>query len=185
MTLSRRTWIFVFAALGLAACAPNPADSYVRGHGLSVADLSLRDRVAIYQEAVGGAFQVGDPSLYLVLDPRLLPRTGGYGPGSEVMTSGLQNSLLQSHIVQGTCEPATDGSKLAHCNAPMAGYVVRFSEIFQGPADTVSVNLYVQRYSTPTSVGVGQLRFERIYKLLHRATGWTAVVEGRVQLDAP
>ncbi|HEX8726079.1 MAG TPA: hypothetical protein VF737_11890 [Gemmatimonadaceae bacterium] len=175
------------ALLGVAAagCAPNPAESYVRGHGLTVADLPLRDRVAIYQEAVGGAFQVGDPSLYLLLDPRLLPRTGGYDAGSERMTSGLQNSLLKSHIVQGLCEPATEASKLAHCNAPLAGYVVRFSEVFRMPADTVSVNLYVQRYSTPTSVGVSELRFERIYKLVHLPTGWTAVVEGRVQLESP
>ena len=184
MTSPRLTWTLVFLALATAACAPNPAESYVRGHGLAVADLPLRDRVAIYQEAVGGAFQVGDPSLYLLLDPRLLPRTGGYGAGSEVMTSGLQNSLLKSHIVQSTCEPTNDEHKLAHCNAPMAGYVVRFSEVFQMPADTVSVNLYVQRYSTPASVGVGELRFERIYKLVHRPTGWTAVVEGRVQIDA-
>ncbi len=185
MISSRRTWTLVFVALATVGCAPNPAESYVRGRGLKVADLPLRDRVAIYQEAVGGAFQVGDPSLYLLLDPRLLPRTGGYDAGTETMTSGLRNSLLESHIVQGTCEPTSQGGKLAHCNAPMAGYVVRFSEVFQMPADTASVNLYVQRYSTPTSVGVGPLRFERIYKLVHRPTGWTAVVEGRVQVENP
>ncbi len=185
MTSSHVRWALVCVALATAGCAPNPAESYVRGHGLTEADLPLRDRVAIYQEAVGGAFQVGDPSLYLLLDPRLLPRTGGYGTGTGEMTSGLQNSLLQSHIVQGICQPSNDVGKLAHCNAPMAGYVVRFSEVFQMPADTVSVNLYVQRYSTPSSVGVGALRFERIYKLVHRATGWAAVVEGHVQLETP
>ncbi|MGH7670814.1 MAG: hypothetical protein ACRENQ_15115 [Gemmatimonadaceae bacterium] len=184
MTSARRVWPHVFVAMAMLGCAPNPAESYIRGHGLAVANLPLRDRVAIYQEAVGGAFQVGDPSLYLLLDPRLLPRSGGYGAGDD-MTSGLQNSLLTSHIVQGTCEPTSEGGKLAHCNAPMAGYVVRFSEIFKMPADTVSVNLYVQRYSTPASVGVGALRFERIYKLVHLPTGWAAVVEGRVQIDAP
>lgn len=184
MTFAHRSWTLAVVALAVLGCAPTPGATFVRGHGLEVADLSLRERVAVYQEAVGGAFQVGDPSLYLLLDPRLLPRTGGYGAGDD-MTSGLQNSLLASHIVQGTCQPTSVGSKLAHCNAPMAGYVVRFSDIFKMPADTVSVNLYVQRYSTPTSVGVGALRFERIYKLVHLPTGWTAVVEGRVHLDSP
>ncbi len=175
---------FGVALAMVAACGPKPEEAYVRGHGLTVADLPLHDRASIYQEAIAGAFQVGDPSLYLMLDPRLLPRTGGYGPGDDV-TSGLQNTLLKSHIVQGVCEPEGDGSKVAHCSAPMAGYVVRFSDIFRMPADTVSVNLYVQRFSTPTSTGVGRLRFERIYKLVHRPTGWAAVVEGRIQLESP
>lgn len=184
MTLKRAVRLLPALALVAAACGPKADDAFVRGHGLTVADLSLRDRAAIYQEAIGGAFQVGDPSLYLLLDPRLLPRTADFGAGEDV-TDGLRNTLLKSHIVQGTCQPAGDGSKLAHCQAPMAGYVVRFSNVFRMPGDTMSVYLYVQRYSTPTSVGVGHLRFERIYKVVRRPSGWEAVSEGRVDLGNP
>jgi hypothetical protein len=173
-----------FAALGLfgaLSCTAKKPDTFVRGHGQSIANLPLKDRIRIYQEAIGGSFQVGDPSLYLLLDPRLLPRSGGYGDGPAV-SQATQNELLKSHIVQGTCVPTGGGSKVAHCEARLPGYVIRFSDVFQGAGDTASVNLYVQRYSTPTSTGVEHLRFERIYKLVKHGAAWDAVAEGRVDL---
>lgn len=167
----------------LSACTSHKPDDFVRGHDLAPANLPLADRGRIYQEAIGASFQVGDPSLYLLLDPRFLPRTGGYGDG-DPMSQAMQNTLLKSHIVQGTCIPKGGGSgKLAHCTARLAGYVVRFSDVFQLPADTVSLYLYVQRYSTPTSTGIGPLRFERVYKVVRHGTAWDAVAEGRLKLD--
>lgn len=170
--------------VGLAAfaCGPHPEAAYVRGNGRTLADLPTRDQVAIYQEAVGGAFTVGDPSLYLLLNPRFLPRTAGLA-GGEPLGPALRNGLLDSHIVQGTCEPAvTTGSpKVAHCRAPLAGYVVRFSQILRLPADTMEVYLVVQRYSTPTSTDISRLQFERIYKVVKHPTGWEAVAEGRIE----
>lgn len=169
------------AAAGLAACAQRPQENYVRGHGLQVAQLPVRDQVAIYQEAVGGAFTVGDPSLYLLLNPRFLPRTAGQS-GGEPMSPELRNALLMSGLAQGTCEPlVTTPPKVAHCRAQLAGYVVRFSPVLRMPGDTMEVYLFVQRYSTPTSVGIDRLDFERVYKVVKHATGWDAVVEGRVQ----
>lgn len=170
-------------ALLPAACGPKPEDMYVRGRGLKVADLSLRDRADIYKEAINGSFTVGDPSLYLLLDPRLLPRTSGYAGGAPV-SSGMRNVLLKSHLVQGTCEPPVEReAKIPHCRAPMAGYLVRFSDVFRMRADTMAVYLYVQRYSTPTSVGIGRLRFEREYKVVKHGSAWEAVVEGRVDIS--
>lgn len=170
------------AALAMAsACKPKPEEAYVRGRGLAVARLPVRDQVAIYQEAVGGAFTVGDPSLYLLLNPRFLPRTAGLA-GGEPMSPTLRNAVLMSGLAQGTCEPlVTDPPKVAHCHAQLAGYVVRFSPVLQLPGDTMEVYLYVQRYSTPTSVGIERLDFERLYKVVKHATGWDAVVEGRIE----
>jgi hypothetical protein len=181
---SRSRWFGVLALASALACRANHADSYVRGHGLSAADLPLQDRVRIYEDAIGGSFQVGDPSLYLLLDPRLLPREGGYGEGPPV-SQATQNALLTSHIVQGTCVPTSGGAtKVAHCEAPLAGYVVRFSDVLRMPGDTMKVYLYVQRFSTPTSTGIDRLRFERIYKVVKHGDAWDAVAEGRVDLTA-
>ncbi len=181
----RSTTLVVLAAataLLAVACGPNPEDSYVRGRGLKVADLTLQDQAAIYKEAIGGSFTVGDPSLYLLLDPRLLPRTAGYTDGQAVGTA-MQNVLLHSHIVQGTCEPPIEREpKIPHCRAPMAGYLVRFSNVFRMRGDTMAVYLYVQRYSTPSSVGIGRLRFEREYKVVKHGNAWEAVVEGRIDI---
>ncbi|HVA56902.1 MAG: hypothetical protein WBQ26_11870 [Gemmatimonadaceae bacterium] len=177
-----RATAFGIVGLSAFACGPRPEEAYVRGQGLAVAELPVRDQVAIYQEAVGGAFTVGDPSLYLLLNPRFLPRTAGLA-GGEPLGPALRNGLLDSRIVQGTCEPAVaKGSfTVAHCRAPLAGYVVRFSQILRLPADTMEVYLVVQRYSTPTSVGISRLQFERVYKVVKHASGWDAVAEGRIE----
>ena len=182
--LARALRVAVLALLGAAAvaCGPNPEESYVRGHGLKAAELPLRDRVAIYQEAVGGAFTVGDSDLYLLLNPRLLPRTAGY-VGGEPMTPALRNDLLKTRIVQGTCEPVetTGPYKAARCNARLAGYVVRFSDILRLRGDTMQVYLFVQRYSLPGAPDASRLRFERVYKVVKHPTGWDAVAEGRIE----
>ncbi|MDE3054532.1 MAG: hypothetical protein KGL38_08655 [Gemmatimonadota bacterium] len=181
MRIAIRLALGLAALAALGACTPAAEPPFVRGTGLKVADLPVRDQVAIYQEAVGGAFTVGDPSLYLLLNPRFLPRTAGFS-GGEPLSPTLRNAILMSGLAQGTCEPlVTDPPKVAHCRAQLAGYVVRFSQVLRLPADTMEVYLYVQRYSTPTSVGIDQLDFERLYKVVKHATGWDAVMEGRIE----
>lgn len=181
MSRPRQTLVAVLVAAAALGCGAKAEDTYVRGHGLRAADLPVRDRVAIYQAAIGGAFTVGDPSLYLLLDPRLLPRTEGYA-GTAGMSQALRTALLDSHIVQGTCQPPIqDTPHIAHCQAPMAGYVVRFSEVFGIPRDTMEVYLAVRRYSTPTTVGLGRLEFERVYKVVKHGAAWDAVAEGRIE----
>jgi hypothetical protein len=181
MSPRMRVMLALAALAGAAACGSHPAAVYVRGRGLEVARLPISDQVAIYQEAVGGAFTVGDPSLYLLLNPRFLPRTAGL-EGGEPLSPTLRNAVLASGLAQGTCEPLTSTpTKVAHCRASLAGYVVRFSQVFRLPPDTMEVYLFVQRYSTPTSVGIDRLDFERVYKVVKHATGWDAVVEGRVE----
>ena len=181
---ARRLGAALLLAGALGACGHSAGDTYTRGHDLQVADLPLADRVHIYQEAIGGSFQVGDPSLYLLLDPRLLPRAGGYGDAS-ALSQATQNELIRSHIVQGTCVPTGgNAAGVAHCQAPLAGYVVRFTDVFRMHGDTMNVYLYVQRYSTPTSTGVGRLRFEREYKLVRQGSAWTAVAEGKLDVNS-
>jgi hypothetical protein len=177
-----RAGVCALVAFSAFACAPRPEETYVRGHGLTLADLPIRDQVAIYQETIGGAFTVGDPALYLLLNPRFLPRTAGLA-GGEPLGPALRDGLLDSRIVQGTCEPAvtTGALKVAHCRAPLAGYVVRFSPILRLTPDTMEVYLVVQRYSTPTSTGISRLEFERVYKLVKHRAGWDAVAEGRIE----
>ena len=183
MSCPRAALLALLVGVCLPGCTRSQPDAYVRGHDESIATLPLKDRIQIYQEVIGGAFQVGDPSLYLLLDPRLLPRTGGYGDGPAV-SQATRNELLKSHIVQGMCQPTGGDTKVAHCEASLAGYVVRLSDVFQAVHDTMVVNLYVQRYSTPSSAGVGRLRFERIYKLVKHGAAWDAVAEGRVDLGS-
>ena len=62
----------VFAAAG---CRDAPRD--YRGPGLSVATLSVGDRVGVYRAALGGAFSIDDPTLSVLVDPLLLPRSAG------------------------------------------------------------------------------------------------------------
>ncbi len=181
MSRPRQLLIAALVAITAPGCGSKTEDTYVRGHGLRVADLPVHDRVAIYQAAIGGAFTIGDPSLYLLLDPRLLPRTEGYA-GTAGMSQALRTAVLESHIVQGTCQPPIEETPhIAHCQAPMAGYVVRFSEVFRMPHDTMEVYLAVRRYSTPTTVGIGRLEFERVYKVVKHGAAWDAVAEGRIE----
>jgi len=179
-----RVALGMFVVALAAACGPRPEASYVLGRGLKTADLSVSNRAAIYQEAIAGAFTVGDPSLYLLLDPRLLPRTGGFEEG-EPMSEALRTAVLKPGIARGTCQPdlgAASAKKVAHCRASMAGYVVRVSNVFRMPGDTMEVYLFVQRYTTPTSVGIGRLRFERVYKVVRHGAAWDAVAEGRIEV---
>ena len=61
----------------LAACVANEDDHFVRGHKLRVASLTADARIAVYRAALGGAFDLHDPALTLLLDRRKLPRVGG------------------------------------------------------------------------------------------------------------
>jgi hypothetical protein len=88
MTASLRSQLrATLVALILVACAPGDEEHYVRGHGLKVASLRPNMRGAVYQAALGAAFELNDPALTLLLDRRVLSRAGGLGedgrlPGS-------------------------------------------------------------------------------------------------------
>ncbi|MFI5228697.1 MAG: hypothetical protein ACHQWU_06495 [Gemmatimonadales bacterium] len=173
----------IVSALALAVIAAGACggdDSHdVRGRGLAVAAVPADVRARIYEAALRAAFDVSDPSLSLLLDPRELPRTVGLAPGGR-LDAATVHSLTQGSVIKGRCEPALGAHGTAHCKAELPGYVVRFSPIFVLGPDSTELYVYAQKYDTPAS-GLSQtLRFERAYQVVSRGSNVRAVLEGRV-----
>jgi hypothetical protein len=163
----------------LAACAADDS-SIVRGRGLAVAALSPAEQSQIYEAAARTAFDVGDPSLSLLADARMLPRTNGLASSGR-LSDTVVAELRSRGAVKGICEPPLEGTRgTAQCKASLPGYVVRFSPIFLLGPDSTQVYVYAQKYDTPSS-GISQtLRFERAYQVVRRGDAWKAVLEGQV-----
>lgn len=178
----RRLAAVVVLAASLAACAAEEAgDGFFRGPGLRVASLPTDARVIIYDAAVREAFDVS-PDLHLLLDSTFLTRERGLEPG-KVVPRDLANALRTRGVVKGACNPlpsATRGAPV--CDAPAPGYIVRFSEIFRMPGDTVQVHLAAERYNTPTSAALEVMRFEKAYQVVGKGTTWRVARAGRVVL---
>jgi len=173
------------AALALTACAAGEDDHYVRGHNLRVASLSANAHAAVYEAAVGAAFDLHDPALTLVLDPRKLPRAGGLVDEGQV-SGPVEAALRQRGVIQGDCEPPiTDSRKTPQCKARGPGYVVRFSDVLARRGDSVEVYLFVQKFDTPSSGASESLRFERAYQLVRRGDHYVPTQEARVRETAP
>lgn len=175
-------WWAGLAALlvATAGCAEKKTgDGFVRGTGLRVTELPVPARVAIYDAAVKSAFDVG-PGLTLLLDPRLLPRTKGLGPGTPV-PKGVVEALRERGIVQGTCQPPGELAKeAARCDVANPGYIVRFSDIFGMAGDSVQVHVAVERYNTSTSANAEVMRFEKAFQVVGSGGNWRVVRQGRV-----
>ena len=172
--------VFALAFAAIAANACGADDSHdVRGRGLAVASVPADVRARIYEAALREAFDVTDPTLSLLIDPRELPRTVGLAPAGrlDVATVG---SLERGPIIKGHCEPVLGARGTARCKAELPGYVVRFSPVFQLGPDSTELYVYAQKYDTPAS-GLSQtLRFERAYQVVSRGGQARAVLEGRV-----
>lgn len=176
--------IVVIASL-VTACATGEDDQFVRGHNLRVASLSASAHAAVYEGALGAAFDVRDPALTLLLDPRKLPRIGGLAEDGRV-SGPVEASLRQRGVIQGECEPPITGSrKTPQCKARGPGYIVRFSDVLARRGDSVEVYLYVQKFDTPTNVGSESLRFERAYQLVRRGDRYEPTQEARVRDATP
>lgn len=126
-----------------------------------------------------GAFNLDDPTLSLLLDPRELPRTVGLDAGPRLSDAVVQ-AMRDRGTVKGTCEPPLVGRKTPRCSAARPGYVVRFSPVFAMPGDSVEAYIFAQEYYTSTSGYDAPLRFERVYHLVRSGGGWRAALEGRV-----
>ena len=126
-----------------------------------------------------GAFEVDDPSLSLLLDPRELPRTVGLDAGAR-LPDGVASAMRERGTVKGTCEPPLTSRRTPRCTAARPGYVVRFSPVFAMRGDSVAAYIFVQKYDTPSSGYSEPLRFERVYHLVRAGDGWRAALEGRV-----
>ena len=148
-----------------------------------VDSLPVSDMVAVYRAALGGAFTLSDPTLSIVVDPQLLPRTGGLA-GGDTLAPAVIAAMRASGLVQGLCKiPLKASGVPLTCNAERAGYVARFSQPFGMPGDTVQVNLVVQQYSIAGGRPEQRLRFERAYVVVREGATWRAVREAR--LSAP
>jgi hypothetical protein len=129
-----------------------------------------------------GAFQLDDPSLSLLVDPRELPRTVGLDAGPR-LPDAVVSELKRRGAVRGTCEPPVVGRRTPRCTAERPGYVVRFSPVFAMSGDSVEAYVFAQKYDTPSSGYSEPLRFERVYHVVRSADGWRAALEGRVPKD--
>lgn len=185
--MMRITRIFPLVAAGtlLVACSSGADDHFVRGHGLQVAGLAPDARVPVYEAALGAAFELGDPALTLLLDPRVLPRAGGMAADGR-LPSAIESGLRQRGVIHGVCEPPISTShKTPHCAARGPGYVIRFSDVLARGTDSVEVYVAVQKFDTPTSGASESLRFERAYQLVHRGGEWQTIREARVRETEP
>jgi hypothetical protein len=174
-----------FAGLVLAAIALgcDRGPGAYRGAGLAADTLAVSDMVAAYRAALGGAFTLGDPTLSILVDPLLLPRTSGLA-GGDTMPADVLSALRSSGVVLGVCKiPITASGVPLVCPADRAGYVARFSSPFALPGDTVQVHLVVQQYSIAGGRPEQRLRFERAYYVARVGSTWRAVREAR--LSAP
>jgi hypothetical protein len=185
VSYARRTVTAALVGLLLLACGQedDAEEGVVRGRGMQPAALPADARARVYEAALGAAFDLG-PSLTLLLDPRLLPRTAGIA-GGEAVDADLVAALRRRGVVQGTCEPPTDGTRQTpRCEARAAGYVVRFSDVFQSSPDTVQVYLMAEQYDTPTSGAHESLRFEKAFEVVGRGGTWRVAREARVPESA-
>ncbi len=167
---------------GTVACSQDDSEVY-RGRRLKTAALASNDQASVYHAALSAVFDVNDPALSLLLDPRLLPRTAGVGNGPR-MSSAVASALAERGTVKGTCQAPAEGTrKTLLCQAPVPGYVVRFSEIFGLTPDSVQVYVLVQKYDTPASGATQALRFERVYQVVRHDGTWSATREGRLRVS--
>jgi hypothetical protein len=181
----RRCRLLIPALLALAtaiASACNSGSAAYRGAGLHVDTLPLSDMVAVYRAVLAGSFNIGDPNLTVVVDPKFLPRESGLA-GGDTMPSALLAALRRDGLVKGTCQvPVRDTRMPLICRAERAGYVVRFSEPFALGAgrDSAQVHLVVQQFAIPNGPMAERMRFERAYHVARRGATWRAVREARL-----
>jgi hypothetical protein len=168
------------------ACSSGEDDHYARGHGLRVASMNAAARVSVYRAALGAAFDVSDPALTLLLDPRKLPRVGGMADEEGTLSGPIATGLRERGVIHGVCEPPiTTSRKTPQCTARGPGYVVRFSDVLARGGDSVEVYLAVQKFDTPSSGASESLRFERAYQLVRKGNDYEPTREARVRETAP
>ena len=171
--------ITVVAAAALLGCTPKDttAGDQVRGTGLEPATMEGAEQAGVLGVALRAAFDIG-PSLTLLLDPAVLPRTRGYA-GGDTLAMAVQRALRDS-IVQGLCAPVAREDRAPLCEAAAPGYVVRSSVPFQMTGDTLLLYVMAERYDTPASGRHPRFRFETAYQLLRRGRAWTVVRQARL-----
>jgi hypothetical protein len=163
------------------ACTKEEETPQVRGTGFPLATLDVKQQAAVDASALSAAFDP-DPQLSLLIDPVYLPRTAGRLGGASVAPA-LIAQLRELGAIRGTCQTPRD-SIASHtvpvCPATLAGYVVRFSEIFQVGKDSVEVYLGATRYRRAPKEPAEVLTFERAYQLVRIRGSWRVSREARL-----
>jgi hypothetical protein len=183
VTRARRAAIGFAAAscVALACSGGGPDDSNVaRGRGLTPMPLSPGAEAAVYDAAARASFDVG-PDLVLMAHPRRLPRTAGY-EGGDTLPPALLQALRERGVVRGTCDPKHSVPlDTPRCGGPLAGYIIRGSPVVRVGGDTIQLNFAAETFAAAAGQRPQALRFEKIYQLVGRGTGWRVVREARVK----
>jgi hypothetical protein len=165
--------------LVLAACDGEDLSTYARGRNLHVAELSASERAKVYTAALRGAFDLS-PNLSLLVDTAMLARTGGDRAGSP-LGMDVRAALNDLAIVQGECAPERRAeARTPVCRAALPGYVVRFSDVFAMPGDTVQTHILADRYDTPSTGTHQRFRFEQAFQLVRSGAEWRVVRKARI-----
>lgn len=159
---------------------PSAEDSYVRGHGRTVATMPVGTEAQIMDAAVHAAFDV-EPGLFLRVHPRRLARTAGDGGGAPT-SPALVRALRDRGLVIGTCDPIRSALKdTPRCSGAEAGYVIRASDVFRVSADTLEIHLSAETYGAATGKKPDALRFEKVYQLVKDGERWRVAREARAR----
>jgi hypothetical protein len=170
----------LFAVLIVVAACVDPDANVIRGKGLKVAELSPAEQAQIYRSMTGVAFDLRSAGLVFLAHPLMLPRLRD--SAGDPVPGPLLAAMRNASTVTGVCEPqAVANHRTPRCpSADAPGYLVRFTEVMVMPHDTLVAYMEVVKYDTPAAPSVEPIRFERAYKIVKKAEGWTAVSEGRV-----
>lgn len=179
-----RMYAAVAVALLAVACGSGEGDdaNVARGRGLKPAGLDPRAEAAILDAAAHAEFEVG-PGLVFMLHPRRLPRTAGL-EGGDAVPEALVAALRSRGLVRGTCEPQRDAPRnTPRCDLPVAGYLIRPSEVLRAGGDTVQLWMYTEKFGAATGQRPEALRMEKIYQLVGAGDAWRVVREARVKAE--
>lgn len=165
--------------VNVIACGDRGGDGPdIRGSGLRPAALDDHARALVYGAALRQAFDV-DSALVLMVDPAILPRNGSFTRDSK-LNDAVVSDMQRAGVARGTCETTEDTKHAPQCAAAGPGYVVRFSDVFQGKGDTVRVFVAAQRFRTTSGLGpAGRFAFESGFEVVKRGDGWRVAREGR------
>jgi hypothetical protein len=167
--------------LAALACGDDKGKASDRGGGLPAARLSAARSATAYTTGMRGMFDLG-PALVLLLDPGTLPRARRADRG-DPLPDEIVRSLRELDSIQGTCQPRRGDERHAPiCDHSTAGYIIRVSEIFQAPGDTVLLYVTAERFrpSGDTTGFQPPLRLEQRYHLTPKGEGWSVARKSRM-----
>jgi hypothetical protein len=168
-------------ALVAACSSERGSDATGRGAGLQPATLLAAEQSSAYAAALRAAFEI-QPNLVLLVDPILLPSAQS-GKSRRALPAYVIGLLRSTGVVQGTCRPTVRAPRTSPvCPAAQAGYVIRVSDIFRLPGDSVQLYVTAERYraARDTSGYQSPFQFEQRFQLVRRSTGWVVSKQERL-----